>query len=80
MKKSSPPVSVATPEATSDEDEAARIEKLIDLNYTPRTELGRLALAARREYFESGGRPLSLEEISREVAELRGGTHLLDDQ
>lgn len=76
MKQSSPPVPVATP----DEDEAARIERLVDIGYEPRTELGRAVIAARREYFAAGGRPLSREEINREVAERRGGTHLLDDQ
>ncbi len=57
-----------------------RMVELADFNYVPRTELGRLALAARREYFAAGGRPLSPEEIEQEVAERRGGTHLLDDQ
>ena len=76
MKKVLPPVSVATP----DEDEAARIERLVDIGYTPRTELGWAALAARRECFAAGGRTLTREEIEREVAERRGGTHLLDDQ
>lgn len=56
-----------------------RMVELADFDYVPRTELGRLAIAARREYFAAGGRPLSPEEIEQEVAERRGGTHLLDD-
>jgi len=55
-------------------------DDLADLGYEPTTQLGRSALAARREYLASGGKPLSREEINREVAERRGGTHLLDDE
>jgi len=39
----------------------------------PRTEIGRLALAARKAYIESGGKLLSAEEISAEVSRRRGG-------
>jgi len=52
----------------------------VELDDVPQTALGRLAVAARREYFASGGHPLSRDEIEREVAERRGGTHLLRDQ
>lgn len=48
--------------------------------FVPRTELGRLALAARRAYHASEQPWLTREEINREVAERRGGTHLLDDE
>jgi hypothetical protein len=44
----------------------------VDLGITPRTELGRLLLAARRAYFEAEGRFLTREELERELAELRG--------
>lgn len=44
----------------------------LDLGITPRTELGRLLLAARRAYFEAEGRFLTREELERELAELRG--------
>lgn len=42
-------------------------------HYPPRTEIGRLALAARKAYIESGGKLLSAEEISAEVSRRRGG-------
>ena len=64
--------------ASSDVEDAP--DELPDVEYVPRTELGRLALAARREYLAAGGRLLSREEIEREVAERRGGTHLLDQR
>lgn len=51
-----------------------------ELEHIPLTELGRLALAARRDYFASGGHPLSRDEIGHEIAERRGGTHLLPDR
>lgn len=38
----------------------------------PRTALGRKLLAARAEYRAAGGRPLSLDEVSQEVARRRG--------
>lgn len=38
----------------------------------PRTKLGRKLLAARAEYERSGGRQLSLDEVSLEVARRRG--------
>lgn len=60
--------------------EADPIDDAVDLDYTPRTELGRLALAARREYLASGGLLLSADEIAQEVAERRGGTHRGDDR
>jgi hypothetical protein len=55
-------------------DEAA------DLDYVPRTELGRLAMAARREYLASGGELLSREEIAREVTDRRGGARRHDER
>jgi len=39
----------------------------------PSTEIRRLALAARKAYLESGGKLLSVEEISTEVGRRRGG-------
>jgi len=38
----------------------------------PRTALGRKLLAARAEYRAAGGRALSLDEVSQEVARRRG--------
>ncbi len=64
--------------ATIHENNNAEPEDPADIGYTPRTEFGRLALAAGREFFARHGRFLSMEEIEREVAERRGGTHLLD--
>jgi hypothetical protein len=43
-----------------------------------KTESGRLALAAREDYFRRGGKPLDVEGIRRLVAENRGG--LRDDE
>lgn len=51
-----------------------------EFEYVPRTELGRLAIAARREYLAAGGRLLNRDEIECEVAERQGGTHRLDDR
>ena len=47
-------------------------DPLLD-NYQPRTEIGRLALAARRAYIEAGGKLLSWDEIDEEVRRRRGG-------
>jgi hypothetical protein len=41
-------------------------------DYQPRTEIGRLALAARKAYLASGGELLSADEISAEVRRRRG--------
>ncbi len=38
-----------------------------------RTDIGRLALAARREYLEAGGRLLNADEIAHEVHRRRAG-------
>lgn len=42
-------------------------------HYEPRTEIGRLALAARKAYIEAGGKLLTADEISEEVRRRRGG-------
>ncbi len=41
--------------------------------YQPRSDIGRLALAARRAYIDGGGRLLSQEEINDEVRQRCGG-------
>ena len=41
---------------------------------TPRTDLGQLLLAARREFFAAEGRFLDRDELATEIAERRGGT------
>ncbi|MCP4702699.1 MAG: hypothetical protein GY862_38445 [Gammaproteobacteria bacterium] len=41
--------------------------------YQPRTEIGRLALAARKAYIKDGGKLLSVDEINEEVRRRRGG-------
>lgn len=41
--------------------------------YQPKTDIGRLALAARQAYLASGGKLLDADEISREVQRRRGG-------
>ncbi len=48
--------------------EEAKVE-----HFQPRTEIGRLALAARQAYIEGGGKLLSLDEINEEVRRRRGG-------
>jgi hypothetical protein len=50
-------------------------EMAIDLGQdgSPRTELGRLLLAARREFVAAEGRFLNRDELDRELAERRGG-------
>ena len=42
-------------------------------HYEPRTEIGRLALAARRAYLKAGGKLLTADEINEEVRRRRGG-------
>lgn len=42
------------------------------LDYVPKTKLGRLALAARREYVVGGSHLLDRDEIRREVSERQG--------
>ncbi len=53
------------------------VERLTDdpiaEDYQPRTEIGRLALAARKAYLEGGGDLRSADEISAEVRSRRGG-------
>jgi hypothetical protein len=53
------------------------VERLADESmtedYQPRTEIGRLALAARKAHLASGGKLLSADEISAEVRRRRGG-------
>ena len=50
-------------------------EQTIDLGPvgSPQTELGRLLLAARREFVAAEGRFLNRDELDRELAERRGG-------
>lgn len=71
---------VTEPTATGNDVDDAQGADTATLDYVPRTELGQLALAARREYIAAGGSFLSRDEIEREVAERRGGTYLLDDR
>jgi hypothetical protein len=53
----------------------ADVEAAIDLGLkrSQRTDLGRLVLAARREFFSAEGRFLDGDELDREVAVRRGG-------
>lgn len=57
------------------EDEAAR-----GLEDVCHTELGRLLIAARREFLEAEGRFLTSEELEREIAERRGGVSWDDEE
>ncbi len=41
--------------------------------YEPRTEIGHLALAARKAYLKAGGKLLTADEINKEVRRRRGG-------
>ena len=52
-----------------------KAEQTIDLGQdgSPRTELGRLLLAARREFVAAEGRFLNRDALDRELAERRGG-------
>ncbi len=70
----------STPAPAQQDREDVDLEYQLDLGEASNTEFGRLAIAARREYFARGGRVLNDEEFERELAEWRGGTHLLDDQ
>ncbi|MCP4695619.1 MAG: hypothetical protein GY862_02045 [Gammaproteobacteria bacterium] len=53
-----------------------RIEQFIDDaavdRYQPHTEIGRLALAARKAYIGAGGKLLTADEINEEVRSRRG--------
>jgi len=70
----------STPAPTQHDHEDVDPEYQLDLGEASNTEFGRLAIAARREYFARGGRFLNDEEYARELAERRGGTHLLGDE
>lgn len=48
-------------------------DDLLTDGYQPRTEIGQLALAARKAYLASGGELLSADETSAEVRRRRGG-------
>lgn len=69
-----------TPATVEQDREDKYLEYQLDLGEASNTEFGRLAIAARREYFAAGGRFLNEEEFARELAEWRGGTHLLDNE
>lgn len=73
------PLETVAMEAESDVDE---IEEAITLGLgrSPQTELERLIVAARREFFAAEGRFLNQDELAREVAERRGGSIALDDE
>ena len=55
------------------------VERLMDdtmtEDYQPRTDIGRLALAARKAYLADGGKLRSADEISEEVSRRRGGLY-----
>jgi hypothetical protein len=76
MKTSATTVSPTTQQDRKD----TSLEDQLDVGEMSNTHLGRLAIAARREYFAAGGRVLTDEELEREIAERRGGTHLLETQ
>jgi hypothetical protein len=67
------------PEQSPAQGESVRAltgDDLVD-HYQPKTELGQIIIEARRAYIESGGKPMSWDEINAEVRERRGG--LADD-
>lgn len=70
----------STPAPAQQDREDVDLEYQLDLGEASNTEFGRLIIAARREYFAAGGHVLSDEELEREIAERRGGTHLLGYQ
>jgi len=47
----------------------------VDGDCQPCTEIGRLALAARKAYIKGGGKLLNIDQISEEVRHRRGGLH-----
>ena len=67
-------LSVSSVVKESDTDQLRRLptDRLVD-EYWPRTKIGRLALAARKAYIESGGKLLNFDEINAEVRSRRGG-------
>ena len=67
-------LSVSSVVKERDTDQLRRLpsDRLVDA-YRPRTKIGRLALAARKAYIESGGKLLTFDEISAEVRSRRGG-------
>jgi hypothetical protein len=68
------------PSVTETDQDHETIRDLTDLGNEPRTDLGKLALAARHAYFADGGIPLTIDQITAEVAEQRGGIDHLDDR
>jgi hypothetical protein len=62
------------------EQDHETVSDLADLGYEPRTELGKLALAARCAYFAAGGKPLPIDQINAEIADQRERFSHLDNQ
>lgn len=60
------------PRALSAEKEVAAEEAWLD-SLVPQTELGRVLIAARREFLRRGGRLLSADEILEMLAGLEEG-------
>ncbi|MBA3416819.1 MAG: hypothetical protein H0U10_16485 [Chloroflexia bacterium] len=56
--------------------DAAAARGLEDVRHT---ELGKLLIAARREFLEAEGHFLTPEELEREIAERRGGVRWDDE-
>lgn len=65
----SPPLETVPPQAPNPDE----VELEITLGIEPKTELQRLLIAARRDFYERNGRFLTAEEIEREVAQRRAG-------
>ncbi len=65
---------LTAPPPTDLDAEAAR-----GLEEVRHTELGKLLIAARREFLEAEGHFLTLEELEREIAERRGGVRWDDE-
>ena len=55
-------------------------EATVGLEQIRHTEVGRLLIAARREFLEAEGHFLSREELEREIAERRGGVSWDDEE
>lgn len=70
VTKASAQTSRTTAIEVQEEDDGNR--QVAELNYVPNTRLGRLALAARREYVAAGGCLLDQDDLRQEVADRRG--------
>jgi hypothetical protein len=65
-------VTIDLPEGAFSALRRSPTDRLVD-ECRPRTKIGRLVLAARKAYIESGGKLLNFDEINAEVRSRRAG-------